>query len=281
MDSPSRASTPGARPARVAVVGAAALGIAAAAAACTSTSPRSTSSGSNTSPSALESQYETVVKDVLPSVVQITAGNSTGSGVVYDSKGDIVTNAHVIGSATTATVRLPSGTQVPARVVGERAADDLAVIRVSSNASSLKAAQFANSSQVKVGEIVLAMGNPLGLTGSVTQGIVSATDRTVGESGSSTKITNAIQTSAAINPGNSGGALVNLSNQVVGIPTLAARLPDEGGAAPGIGFAIPSNDVKTIATQLIRTSTVARFSVRPSREGQRVAESLPELKAGS
>jgi putative serine protease PepD len=281
MDSPSRASTPGARPARVAVVGAAALGIAAAAAACTSTSPRSTSSGSNTSPSALESQYETVVKDVLPSVVQITAGNSTGSGVVYDSKGDIVTNAHVIGSATTATVRLPSGTQVPARVVGVRASDDLAVIRVSSNASSLKAAQFANSSQVKVGEIVLAMGNPLGLTGSVTQGIVSATDRTVGESGSSTKITNAIQTSAAINPGNSGGALVNLSNQVVGIPTLAARLPDEGGAAPGIGFAIPSNDVRTIATQLIRTSTVARFSVRPSREGQRVAESLPELKAGS
>jgi putative serine protease PepD len=281
MDSPSRASTPGARPARVAVVSAAVLGIAAAAAACTSTSPRSTSSGSNTSPSALESQYETVVKDVLPSVVQITAGNSTGSGVVYDSKGDIVTNAHVIGSATTATVRLPSGTQVPARVVGERAADDLAVIRVSSNASSLKAAQFANSSQVKVGEIVLAMGNPLGLTGSVTQGIVSATDRTVGESGSSTKITNAIQTSAAINPGNSGGALVNLSNQVVGIPTLAARLPDEGGAAPGIGFAIPSNDVRTIATQLIRTSTVARFSVRPSREGQRVAESLPELKAGS
>jgi putative serine protease PepD len=222
------------------------------------------------------------VKDVLPSVVQITAGNSTGSGVVYDSKGDIVTNAHVIGSATTATVRLPSGTQVPARVVGVRAADDLAVIRVSSNASSLKAARFANSSQVKVGEIVLAMGNPLGLTGSVTQGIVSATDRTVGESGgNAAKIVNAIQTSAAINPGNSGGALVNLNNQVVGIPTLAARLPDEGGAAPGIGFAIPSNSVTTVAAQLIRTSTVARFSVRPSRAGQRVAESLPALKAGS
>ena len=102
------------------------------------------------------------------------------------------------------------------------------------------------------------MGNPLGLTDSVTQGIISATGRTVSSSepGQGALITSAIQTSAAINPGNSGGALVNLEEQVVGIPTLAARLPDQGGAAPGIGFAIPSNTVRNIANQLIETGRV-------------------------
>ena len=237
-----------------------------AAAACSSGSGSggTASSGLAGSATAQQTQYEKVVKNVLPSVVQISAGNSTGSGVVYDSKGDIVTNAHVIGSATTATVREPvDDKQVDARVIGKFTPDDLAVIRVDSDASDLKPAAWANSADAQVGQIVLAMGNPLGLTDSVTQGIVSATGRTVGEAPSSSGstagsplITGAIQTSAAINPGNSGGALVNLNNQVIGIPTLAARLPDEGGAAPGIGFAIPSNTVKDIAGQLIKDGRV-------------------------
>lgn len=227
-------------------------------AACSS----STASASSPSGSAaqLQSQYEQVVDHVLPSVVQISTSSSTGSGVVYDSSGDIVTNAHVIGTATSVTVREPVGDkQTTATVVGTFAPDDLAVIRVQSDASSLKPAAFANSNNVQVGQIVLAMGNPLGLTDSVTQGIVSATGRTVGEgNGSAAIITDAIQTSAPINPGNSGGALVNLSDQVIGIPTLAAQLPGQGGAAPGIGFAIPSDTVRDIAGQLIKDGRVTK-----------------------
>jgi putative serine protease PepD len=248
------------------LLGAAVLATAAIIAACSSGSGSGGTaiSGTAGSATAQESQYENVVNHVLPSVVQISTGNSTGSGVVYDSHGDIVTNAHVIGDATTATVREPvDDRQVDARVIGKFTPDDLAVIRVDSNASDLKPASWADSADAKVGQIVLAMGNPLGLTDSVTQGIVSATGRTVGEGSSSSGsgsasplITGAIQTSAAINPGNSGGALVTLNDQVIGIPTLAARLPDEGGAAPGIGFAIPSNTVKDIAAQLIKDGRV-------------------------
>ncbi|MBO0833411.1 MAG: trypsin-like peptidase domain-containing protein [Actinobacteria bacterium] len=244
--------------ARVGVMGPLAIAIAIGAAACTGTSP--TSSGAAQSPARLQGSYQQVVQHVLPSVVQITTGTSTGSGVVYDSNGDVVTNAHVVGDATDVTVREPIGTrEMHATVVGTFPPDDLAVVRVQGNTGSLKPATFANSDDVKVGQIVLAMGNPLGLTDSVTQGIVSATGRTVGEGGGSIAlITAAIQTSAAINPGNSGGALVNLGDQVVGIPTLSARLPEEGGAAPGIGFAIPSDTVRNIAGQLIKDGKVTR-----------------------
>ena len=152
-----------------------------------------------------------------------------------------------------------SGKPLAATVVGVFAPDDLAVIRVQSGAGSLHPASFGRSAAVRVGEIVLAMGNPLGLTGTgtVTDGIVSATGRTVSEGqGSSAVLISAIQTSAAINPGNSGGALVNLAGQVVGIPTLAAADPQIGGAATGIGFAIPSDTVTSIAGQLIATGKV-------------------------
>jgi putative serine protease PepD len=206
----------------------------------------------------LQDSYEAVVRAVLPSVVQISTADSTGSGVVYDNRGDIVTNAHVIGDAKSVEVLLPDGATLPASDVGEFKPDDLAVIRVTKDAGQLKVAKFDNSDDISIGEIVLAMGNPLGLADSVTQGIISATGRTVSSSepGQGALITSAIQTSAAINPGNSGGALVNLDEQVVGIPTLAARLPDQGGAAPGIGFAIPSNTVRNIASQLIQSGRV-------------------------
>lgn len=220
-------------------------------------------SGSDGSASELETSYESVVKAVLPSVAQISTSNSIGSGVVFDSKGDIVTNAHVVGSAKTVELRpATSDTVVTGDVIGKFTPDDLAVVRATKDESMFKPATFANSNDAQIGQIVMAMGNPLGLSDSVTQGIVSATGRTVGEGGGSTAlIADAIQTSAAINPGNSGGALVNLKDQVVGIPTLAARLPvadngSGGGAAPGIGFAIPSNTVKNIATQLIDTGKV-------------------------
>ncbi len=226
--------------------------------AAASSSASSAALPSSGAASSLEQQYEQVVSRVLPSVVQISTSQGSGSGVVYDTKGDIVTNAHVVGTATTLQVGLASGGKpLAATVVGVFAPDDLAVIRVQTGAGSLHPASFGRSASVRVGEIVLAMGNPLGLTGTVTDGIVSATGRTVSEGqGSSAVLISAIQTSAAINPGNSGGALVNLAGQVIGIPTLAAADPQMGGAAAGIGFAIPSDTVTSIAAQLIATGKV-------------------------
>jgi len=228
--------------------------------ACSSSSGSSAGSNSTSGKSTvpLQDSYESVVRHVLPSVVQIIAGDSTGSGVVYDSKGDIVTNAHVVGTAKKVEVLPASGKgMIKADVIGTFDPDDLAVVRVTKDAADLKPATFGNSERASIGEIVLAMGNPLGLTDSVTQGIISATGRTVtsSETGGAALINSAIQTSAAINPGNSGGALVNLQDQVIGIPTLAAKLPD-AGAAPGIGFAIPSDTVRNIAGQLIRSGKV-------------------------
>lgn len=210
----------------------------------------------------LQTQYQRTVAAVLPSVVQITAGDSLGSGIVYDNKGDIVTNAHVVGSATSFQVTLAGNSSpLAATLVYSYPTNDLAVIKLTSPPSGLHPVVFADSSKVVVGQIVLAMGNPLGLSSSVTQGIVSAVGRTVSEprtaDSAGATIPNMVQTSAAINPGNSGGALVNLSNQVVGINTLAATDSGEGGGqAPGIGFAIPASTVTNLADQMIKYGKV-------------------------
>ncbi|MFD9685786.1 S1C family serine protease [Kitasatospora sp. NPDC059088] len=210
----------------------------------------------------LQDAYQKVIADVLPSVVQITTGDSLGSGIVYDDKGDIVTNAHVVGSATTFTVTLANSTKsLDATLVASYPDSDLAVIKLSSPPGGLKPAAFGDSSKVQLGQITLAMGSPLGLSSSVTQGIVSATGRTVSEprGGGSPGATigNMVQTSAAINPGNSGGALVNLDSQVIGINTLAATEPQtNGAAAPGIGFAIPASTITNITDQLIKQGKV-------------------------
>ncbi|GAA3396444.1 S1C family serine protease [Streptomyces roseoviridis] len=210
----------------------------------------------------LQDDYRAVIRDVLPSVVQIDASEGLGSGVVYDDKGHIVTNAHVVGREKTFRVTAATGGQpVTARLVAAYPQQDLAVIRLDKAPQGLKAARFGDSSKVDMGQIVLAMGSPLGLSGSVTQGIVSATGRTVSEGrrggGTGATIANMVQTSAAINPGNSGGALVNLDSEVIGIPTLAATDPElGGGSAPGIGFAIPASMVRTVADQIIRTGRV-------------------------
>jgi putative serine protease PepD len=227
------------------------------AAGCDSGDPGATTAGSTSvAPSAqsLEGQFVDVVKTVGPSVVLVSTDQGLGSGIVFDTKGDIVTNNHVVSGSNTFQVTLASGKQYPARLVGTFAPDDLAVLHV--NAPGLRAAEFADSKDLSVGDLALAIGNPLGLQSSVTEGIVSALGRTVSEDNGVT-LPNVIQTSASINPGNSGGALVNLAGQVIGIPTLAATDPQlGGGSAPGIGFAIASNMVKNIATQLINEGTV-------------------------
>jgi putative serine protease PepD len=196
----------------------------------------------------LQQQFVGVVKAVSPSVVQIRTPLALGSGIVFDDRGDVVTNAHVVGNATRFVVTLASGESHPATVVGKDVGNDLAVIRFTGGHPS--PATFANSSRIEVGDLALAIGNPLGLRSSVTEGIVSAVGRSVPE-GNGVTLSSVIQTSAAINPGNSGGALVDLSGRVIGIPTLAALDPEMGSSpAPGIGFAIDSNTVRKVATAL-------------------------------
>jgi len=204
--------------------------------------------------------YASVVRQVLPSVVLIRTENGLGSGVVLDRSGNIVTNAHVAGDATKFQVQV-AGDTAPrsARLVGSYPPDDLAVIRADDPAG-LQPATFGDSDKVQAGDVALAIGNPLGLSGSVTQGIISATDRAVTEPSTdgspAATLPGAIQTSAPINPGNSGGALVSTSGLVVGIPTLAAGSAQGGGQAQGIGFAIPSNLARDIASQIIDTGHV-------------------------
>ncbi|MFI5629631.1 S1C family serine protease [Streptomyces sp. NPDC051664] len=218
----------------------------------------------STTPSAdeLQTDFQNVIKNVLPSVVQIDASNSLGSGIVYDDKGHIVTNAHVVGEEKTFKVTVATGEKVlSASLVAAYPEQDLAVIKLDDIPSGLRPATFGDSEKVEVGQIVLAMGSPLGLSSSVTQGIVSAVGRTVTESraggGTGATIANMVQTSAAINPGNSGGALVNLDSEVIGIPTLGAVDPAMGdSAAPGIGFAIPASMVRTVADQIIKNGKV-------------------------
>jgi S1-C subfamily serine protease len=206
----------------------------------------------------LERNFVDVIRQRAGSVVQIQTGESLGSGVVYDDKGNIVTNAHVVGTAKTFTVTLGKGDTHKATLVGSYPPTDLAVIRLDTPSDAPPPAPLADSAKLAVGELVLAIGNPLGLRSSVTEGIISSLGRTVSEGGGAV-IASAVQTSASINPGNSGGALVDLRGDLVGIPTLAATDPQLGGGqAPGIGFAIPSNTVKTIADQLVANGRVTR-----------------------
>jgi putative serine protease PepD len=235
----------------LAVVAVVALALALAGCSTTTAGSSATATGLDVKPSAvaLQEQFVQVVKQVGPSVVLIQTSQGLGSGVVFDAKGNLVTNAHVVEGADSFQITLANGRQYRARLVGSFAADDLAVLHI--DAGGLRPAGFADSSRLQVGDVALAIGNPLGLRSSVTEGIVSALGRTVSED-NEVALPNVIQTSAAINPGNSGGALVDLQGQVIGIPTLAATDPQlGGGAAAGIGFAIPSDTVRDIAAQLI------------------------------
>jgi len=196
---------------------------------------------------------------VSPKVVLIQSSAGLGSGEIIDSRGYIVTNYHVLldGQATQAppfTVTLSNGKVYKASVAGTDANDDLAVLKIS--AGTLRPITFGDSSNLRVGQFVLAVGNPLGYSQTVTFGIVSTLGRGLPENGPATYLPDLIQTSAPINPGNSGGALVDLAGNLVGVPTLAAQDPQQGGAAQGIGFAIPANRVRFITDQIIKSGRV-------------------------
>ena len=245
----------------------------------TSSGPTSSStSASPASPAGAVSgasvDWASVADEAESSVVSISvsgeSGSGEGSGVVIDDDGHVLTNNHVVAPAVDGggiQVALSDARVFEAAVVGADPDTDLAVVQIQAAPDDLTALEFGNSDTVAVGQPVMALGNPLGLSNTVTVGIVSALDRPVTtQNASSTPgeaptpvVTNAIQTDAAVNPGNSGGALVNDSGQLVGInssiATLGASDGGQGGSI-GLGFAIPSNEAEWVARQLIETGDV-------------------------
>ncbi|MBO1753587.1 S1C family serine protease [Allobranchiibius sp. CTAmp26] len=215
--------------------------------------------------------WTSTASKVSPSVVSITvragSGGDQGSGVVLDKSGDIVTNNHVVSAAATSgtvQVTLSNNKTYAASIVGTDASTDLAVIRLKNAPNTLTPMPLGSAGALVVGQPVMAVGNPLGLAGTVTTGIVSALNRPVNTSESDSAqsntppvVTNAIQTSAAINPGNSGGALVSASGKLIGINSSIATLGQSSSSSQsgniGIGFAIPVDVVKNITGQLLKS----------------------------
>ncbi|MBV9821390.1 MAG: trypsin-like peptidase domain-containing protein [Actinobacteria bacterium] len=242
-----------------------------------------------------------IAKRVSPAVVSIdvrtadTAG--AGSGVVIDKGGYILTNNHVVAFAASPTIRVvfTDRSSAPAKVVGTDPRNDLAVIKV--DKTGLTVASLGDSDKLAVGDPVVAIGNPLGLRGTVTAGIVSALKRPLrlpGENGEPDAVIDAVQTDASINPGNSGGALVDAAGAVVGINTAIASLGQSSGGQSGnigVGFAIPVNTARAVAEELIRTGKVrhadlgasSRSVTDGSRDGAYLVQVVPNgpaAKAG-
>lgn len=241
-----------------------------------------TGTSTNVVPSSQKGTVAGVAKAVSPSIVEISAatdaGSSTGSGVIITDDGEIVTNNHVVSGASQVKVTTSEGKEYTARVVGTDSGKDLALIKLE-NAAGLPAANLGDSEGVQVGDEVVAIGSPEGLTGTVTSGIVSALDRDVtvstgegqqqqqpgggwpfefegrefnGDTGSSTTTYKALQTDASLNPGNSGGALIDMNGDIIGINSAmysAAGSSSDAGSV-GLGFAIPIDTVKADLAKL-------------------------------
>ncbi len=216
-------------------------------------------------PAQVDSPVVAIAEKVGPAVVGIISktdssvshpwapvGGGTGSGVIFDTQGYIVTNNHVVAQASGLDVVLADGRRLPAKLVGTDELTDLAVLKVS--ADKLTATSFGDSDKLRVGELAVAIGNPMGedYYGSVTAGIISATRRTV--SVGEQQYLDLLQTDAAINPGNSGGALVNAAGQLIGINSVKLT----GDKIEGMGFAIPSNTVQRVINDLVKKGEVVR-----------------------
>ena len=215
-----------------------------------------TSTAISSSATSLQAQQEAAIAKVKAAVVEIKVttaqGEQIGSGVIIDAQGDIVTNNHVVSGEESITVVLSNGSSEQGQLIGTSAPNDLAVVRITPYAHMV-VAQLGDSSRLVVGQDVIAVGNPLGITETATGGIVSALSRSIPES-SGVTISNAIQTDAALNPGNSGGALINLQGQVIGITFASAVNSETNTAADGVNFAIPSNLVQTVVQQILQQS---------------------------
>jgi putative serine protease PepD len=226
------------------------------AAASAASAAQATGVSNNTSLTGLIANVKT---EVVSIAVQGATVADQGSGIIVRSDGTILTNNHVISAAAnggTVTVTFSDGTTAPATVLAANAGSDLALIRTA-GVTNLSAATLGDSSSVQVGDTVVAIGNELGLPGSVSAGIVSGLHRTLTAGGGpnqSTTYSDAIQTDAATNPGDSGGALFNTAGQVIGINTAIATAGSRSSGSIGVGFAIPSNDAATFINQTLNQS---------------------------
>jgi len=278
------------------------------------TNPSATASPPVTRADSSAPDWSVIAAAVSPSVVSITVtstqSSGQGSGVIIDTKGHSLTNNHVVtgaGAGSQLSVTLNDKRTYDATVVGTDPSTDLAVIKLTNAPKDLKAIALGDANAIKVGDQVMAVGNPLGLAGTVTTGIVSALNRPVttsdqqqsdpfGQQQSATDpvVTNAIQTSAAINPGNSGGALVNAGGQLIGINSAIASLGSSGSSSSqsgsiGIGFAIPVNEARSIAEQLIASGKAthpylgvsSKDGVVADGSAKRAAAELTSVAAGS
>jgi len=196
-----------------------------------------------------EKSEEGVVKIKVERISSQGDTSDVGSGFVYDNLGHIITNAHVVADANKATVTFLDGSQYSAEIIGKDKFTDIAVIKVSEKPRLLHPLQIGDSSLLQVGEQVAAIGNPFGLSGSMTSGIVSQMGRLLATQDTGFSIPDVIQTDAAINPGNSGGPLLNMKGQVIGINTA---IQSGTGEFSGIGFAVPSNTISKIVPTLIK-----------------------------
>jgi len=207
-------------------------------------------------PAAVAGDVNPLVRQVLPSLAQVSAGAGVGSGLVLDTEGHVITTAHLIGE--TKKVLVSVGLEgvtgaLPATVIGAYAPDDLAVVKIDSPPNGLQPARFGDSTKLLVGNPVTAIGFPFGIPSSVTTGVVSGIGRTITESVASGAATvpGLIQTSAAINPGNGGGALLDSGGAIIGMPVLMAT-----GDPPGIGYAINASMLRDIGAQIIKDGRV-------------------------
>jgi len=200
-----------------------------------------------------------------------------GSGFVYDSNGRIITNQHVVEGATSISVRFWNGKTYKAELVGSDPSTDLAVIKVDAPASVLTPLTLADSNAVAVGDNVVAIGSPFGLENTVTSGIVSALHRQM-TSPNNFSIDDSIQTDAAINHGNSGGPLLNAEAQVIGVN---AQIESDSGGNDGVGFAIPSNTVKSIVSELISTGKAEHAYLGVSVETVNASVRITEVRTGT
>ncbi len=235
--------------------------------------------------SELERQTIEIFENAAPSVVYIytrtaqldpfgkpvgQVSSGTGSGFLWDAAGHVVTNNHVVQGATDVSVRLDSGESIAARVVGTAADYDLAVLRLATNRATLRPIPIGSSTELRVGQSVLAIGNPFGLSRTLTTGVVSALDRLL-PTERGREIGGVIQTDAAINPGNSGGPLLDSAGRLVGVNTA---ILSGTGASGGIGFAVPVDAVNRIVPTLIRDGRVPRPGIGIGAAGEEVAARL-------
>ncbi len=237
------------------------------------TSGQVNTSGSPGAPLTSNDDFTALYDKVRPSIVLITTGSAAGStvrgqggglgsGIVLDKEGHILTNYHVVNGFDTVTITFSDGSTASADVIGKDPGDDTAVVKTDADASLLQPATLGDSSLVKVGSVIAAIGNPFGLEGTFTTGVISGLDRTLTSSANGRPLRGLLQADAAINPGNSGGALINMQGEVIGINT-AIENPSGADSFAGVGYAVPINTPKRYLTQLTggETITHARLGI--------------------